>query len=47
MHDIKVITIPDNAEKIYTMEYFENLGHKAAKELAVFMRECLSEIDEE
>ena len=34
-------------KKIYTMEYFENLGHKAAKELAVFMRECLSEIDEE
>lgn len=44
MHEIKVITIPENADKIYTKEYFENLGHKAAKELATFMRERLSEI---
>lgn len=47
MHEIKVITIPENADKIFTNEYFENLGHEAAKELATFMKERLSEIKDE
>lgn len=46
MYKLRVITIPENAEKIYTKEYFENLGHKAAKDLAIFMKERLNEINQ-
>ena len=45
MHEIRVITIPENAEDLYTEEYFENLGHEAAEELVSFMNKCLDEIN--
>ena len=47
MHNLRGISIPENADEIYTAEYFRQLGIDTADKMITFVREKLNELDEE
>lgn len=47
MFKLRGISIPDDAEKIYTREYFQQLGVDTANKMIAFMRARLDELNEE